>query len=69
MPGEHMQKLVGGFLIAVATVLFFYRAWLFGALVLLISLALLFSWKSGADGSGDFESSYSESDSSDGGGG
>jgi hypothetical protein len=64
-----MQKLFGGFLLVAATVLFFYRAWLFGALFLLISLALMFSWKSDADGSGDFGYSSDDSDSSDSGGG
>jgi hypothetical protein len=64
-----MQKLFGGFLLAVAALLFFYRAWLFGALVLLISLLLMFSWKSDANGGGDFEHSSDDGDiSSDGGG-
>ncbi len=62
-----MQKLIAGFLLVVATVLFFYRAWLFCALVLLISLALIFSWKSDAVGGGDFE--YSSGDGDSGGGG
>lgn len=68
-----MQKLFGGFLLAIAGVLFFYRAWILGIIALFLGLVLLFDWKNKADGDGEFEFSsggndYSDS-SSDGGGG
>ncbi len=60
-----MRKLFGGFLLSVAAVLFFYRAWLFGVFVLLIGLALMFGWKSEADAGGDFDYASSDGDSGD----
>jgi hypothetical protein len=59
-----MEKLFGGFLLVVAGILFYYRAWIFGIIVLLIALALIFNWKSRGDegDSIDFSSGDSDSD-------
>jgi hypothetical protein len=58
-----MEKLFGGFLLVVAGILFYYRAWIFGIIVLLIALALIFNWKGRGDADSGDSIDFSSDDS------